>query len=90
MKKLDAKILEATPSSLLANLDALKSIQVRNRRTPSDIVTACVALCTEARRTHPQLEKLIYNLEDQMWMVNECYDALWVLSINARWIPVKI
>jgi hypothetical protein len=82
MNRLDHQILKATAFNIINDLGALKS--PKNRRTPSDITTKIVLFCAKMRKKDGALEASIYNVEDNMWMVNECYDSLLALGKSAK------
>jgi len=86
MNRLDHSIQKATVFNIINDLGALKS--PRNRRTPSDITDKIVLFCAEMRKKDGALEASIYNVEDSMWMVNECHEALVALAVDAKMIEV--
>lgn len=86
MNRLDHSIQKATVFNIINDLGALKS--PRNRRTPSDITDKIVLFCAEMRKKDGALEASIYNVEDSMWMVNECHEALVKLAVDAKMIEV--
>lgn len=86
MNRLDHQIQKANVFNIINDLGALKS--PRNRRTPSDITDKIVLFCAEMRKKDGALEASIYNVEDSMWMVNECHEALVALAVDAKMIEV--
>ena len=86
MNRLDHQIQKATVFNIINDLGALKS--PKNRRTPSDITTKIVLFCEDMRRKDGALEASIYNVEENMWMVNECHEALVKLALDAHMIEV--
>jgi hypothetical protein len=86
MNRLDHQMQKATVFNIINDLGAMKS--PRNRRTPSDITSKIVLFCAEMRKKDGALESSIYNVEENMWMVNECHEALVKLAVDAHMIEV--
>jgi|LauGreDrversion4_2_1035121.scaffolds.fasta_scaffold170630_2 thiamine phosphate synthase YjbQ (UPF0047 family) len=86
MNRLDHSIQKATVFNIINDLGAL--VSPRNRRTPSDITTKVALFCAEMRKKDGALEASIAHTEDNMWMVNECHEALVKLAVEARMIEV--
>jgi len=76
MNRLDRKIMAATVATVLNDLDNIKSGSKRDRRTPSDLVTAITLICSDLRKKDGALEASIADLEDHMWMVSTAYEKL--------------
>jgi hypothetical protein len=86
MNRLDHSIQKATVFNIINDLGAL--VSPRNRRTPSDITTKIALFCAEMRKKDGALEASIAHTEDNMWMVNECHEALVKLAVEAHMIEV--
>lgn len=86
MNRLDHQIQKATVFNIINDLGAM--VSPRNRRTPSDIRAKVELYCAEVRKKDGALESSINNVEENMWMVNECYDALVALALESKMIEV--
>lgn len=86
MNRLDHQIQKANVFNIINDLGAM--VSPRNRRTPSDITAKVTLFCAEMRKKDGALEASIAHTEDNMWMVNECHEALVALAVEARMIEV--